>query len=68
MLCRVPDRSKWLTGEGFNYPGVSSARQSNKHPLKPTSPRLEEITQVGGFKGKGLAYNISLGFLPNCEC
>ena len=51
MMCvsvlRMASRSRWLTSEGFVFPGVPNSMQSNLHPKLPTRNRVEELNQVG---------------------
>jgi hypothetical protein len=42
---KLADREKWRTREGFVYPGVPRARESNSHPRRPHSARMEVLHQ-----------------------
>ena len=49
FVCFVCDRFQADDGKGkvkFVYPGGTTALESNAHPKKPTSYRLEEISKV----------------------
>ncbi len=38
-----PDKEKWMTEEGFIYPGTKSALEDNENRKKPDELRAEEI-------------------------
>ena len=42
----VASKEKWRTPAGFVFPGRKSMIQSNVHPMKPGSPRREELKEV----------------------
>ena len=43
---RLEARQKWRTKEGFVYPGVPTAAESNSHQKKPDPARSEDIKEV----------------------
>ncbi len=37
---------RWITKEGWSYPGVKSSQQSNEHPRKLDQASLDKINEV----------------------
>jgi len=39
-------KKKWKTSNGFVYPGMKTAKESNEHPMKLHPARLSELEKV----------------------
>jgi hypothetical protein len=37
---------RWITKEGWSYPGVKSSQQSNEHPRKLDQASLDKLKEV----------------------
>ena len=60
----VQSVKRWVTKEGWSYPGVQTSQQSNEHPRKLDQASLDNLKQVeSNFDSEIQIHNLNLFFL-----
>ena len=48
-MAAVEAKEKWKTSNGFVYPGMKTAKESNQYPQQLDEARLDELQKVFFF-------------------